>query len=61
MQKPYYNIQRQMTINHFGFQSIILKNFEIRLKMIIYVVKYLYYYWNNEIHNVFHPLPGYTP
>ena len=40
MQKPYYDIQRQMTINHFSFQSIIPKISEIRLKMIIYIAKH---------------------
>ena len=40
MQEPYYDIQKQMTINHFSFQSIISKISEIRLRVITYVAKY---------------------
>ena len=40
MQEPYYNIQKQIIINHFSFQSIILKISEIRSKVVTYVAKY---------------------
>ena len=40
MQKPYYDIQRQIIINHSSFQSIISKISEIKLKVIIYIAKY---------------------
>ena len=40
MQKPYYDIQRQMTINYSNFQSIILKISEIKLRVITYVAKH---------------------
>ena len=40
MQKPYYDIQRQMIINHFSFQSIIPKISEIKLRVVIYIAKH---------------------
>ena len=39
IQKPYYDIQKQMTINHSNFQSIILKISEIRLRVVTYIAK----------------------
>ena len=40
MQEPYYNIQRQMIINHSNFQNIIPKISEIKSRMITYVAKH---------------------
>ena len=40
MQEPYYDIQRQMTISHPSFQSIISKISEIRSRVVTYVAKY---------------------
>ena len=40
MQESYYDIQKQMIINHFSFQSIISKISEIRLRVVTYVAKH---------------------
>ena len=40
MQEPYYDIERQIIINHFNFQNIISKISKIKLRVVTYVAKY---------------------
>ena len=40
MQEPYYDTQRQMTISHSSFQSIISKISKTRLRVVTYIAKH---------------------
>ena len=40
IQKLYYDIQKQLTINHFNYQSILPKIPKYRFRVVIYVAKF---------------------